>query len=210
MFTGIIEEIGVIKKINNKNGKRYFTINCQRINSSLKIGSSVASNGICLTIIDFNEKQIIVEAMQETILKTSVRFWKLNDEINLERATKMNDRLDGHIVQGHIDTIAEVQNLSIQKNTLYIEIKFSPEFANLIVPQGSIAVNGVSLTIAKITRNSFVVAIIGHTIENTNLQKLKRGKYVNIEFDIIGKYILRNVNTQKKGLTEEYLIEKGF
>ncbi len=211
MFTGIVEEKGVLVKIENRGTKKYFSIKCSTILSSIKIGDSVACNGICLTIIDFSKNNIVVEAMNETLLKTSAGFWKINDKINLERAMLANGRFDGHIVQGHIDTTGKI----IQKNnvgeTSYYSILFDEEYQELIVPQGSVAINGISLTLAKISRNTFTVAIISHTLKMTNLPDLRENDIVNIEFDILGKYILRKINLKNTNkITQDWLIEKGF
>ncbi len=211
MFTGIVEEKGVLAKIEHKGLKKYFRIRCSLILSSLKIGDSVACNGICLTVIDFSKDSIVVEAMNETIKKTTADFWKINDRINLERAMVANGRFDGHIVQGHIDTIGKI----IQKNnigeTVYFKILFDDKYQGLIVPQGSIAINGISLTLAEISHNTFMVAVISHTLSMTNLPNLRENDIINIEFDVLGKYILRQIelkNTNK--ITQDWLLEKGF
>lgn len=211
MFTGIVEEKGVLTKIENKGLKKYFTIKCSDILTSLKIGDSVACNGICLTVINFSKNSIVVEVMNETLKKTTAAFWKIHEQINLERAMKANGRFDGHIVQGHIDTIGKIIRKESFGDTNYYTFLFKDEYQNLIVPQGSIAINGISLTLAKISRNTFTVAIISHTLRNTNLGNLIESDLVNLEFDIFGKYVLRQIemkNTNK--ITQDWLIEKGF
>jgi len=214
MFTGIIEEVGVIKQISNQGGKRYLTIACSKINSDLKIGDSIACNGICLTLTQFTSSSITIEAMNETISKTSLKDWSINSPINLERALRFNGRLDGHIVQGHVDTLSHILSIKDVNKTKYIQIYLAQEFAELVVSQGSIAINGVSLTIAKLDTSSLQVALITLTENLTNLSLLKPGDYVNIEFDIIGKYILRknslSSSQSKPKLTQAWLNEQGF
>jgi riboflavin synthase len=214
MFTGIIEELGVIRSLRVADGKKYFTINCRKINDDLKIGDSIACNGICLTVTEFNSKSITVEVMNETVSKTTAKDWNKEDKINLERALKFNSRLDGHIVQGHIDTVSHVISVKDIKGTKYIEIELASEYAELVVPQGSIAINGVSLTIAKLATSSLQVALISLTENFTNLSLLKSGQTVNLEFDIIGKYLLRKnsvpAKQTKSKITQAWLNEQGF
>lgn len=207
MFTGIIEETGKLQNLRESGGKRYFTIDCKIVTNDLKIGDSVACNGICLTVVDYSANRITVEAMNETLMKTTAGSWKVNSVINLERAMQLGSRLDGHIVQGHIDTKVPFLFQETEGETVYLWFKLPSEYSGLVVPQGSIAVNGVSLTIARLEKEKFAVALISHTIQETNLND--PGKEVNIEFDIIGKYILRN---QKKdsGITMEWLRENNF
>ena len=208
MFTGIIEEVGKISRIENRSGKKYFTINCRKILDSIKIGDSFACNGICLTVINFTDSTIKVEAMLETLSKTTAHFWKNSDLINLERAMKIGSRFDGHLVQGHIDTISKQKSKYTSNQNLFLEYEIPSSFSEFIVPQGSISINGVSLTIAELKQDSFKVAIIGHTRENTNLEK---STFVNLEFDIIGKYVQRFLNKNRTNkISQEMLIEKGF
>lgn len=208
MFTGIIQEIGKLTHIVDKVSKKIITIECSKMQSELRIGDSIACNGICLTVFDFSINKIMIEATHETSLKTTVNFWRANDLIHLERAMRLSDRLDGHIVQGHVDTISTLIRKKMINQNLYLEISFDNTHRLLIVPQGSVSVNGVSLTIAKINDHSFEVALISHTIEKTHFSQLKAGQFVNIEFDIIGKYILNQL--PKKSLSEEWLQDNGF
>lgn len=214
MFTGIIEEVGIVNQVVSQGGKNYFTISCRKINEDLKIGDSIACNGICLTLTNFTSASITMETMNETINKTTVKEWQTTSRINLERALKFSSRLDGHIVQGHVDTVATILSVKELNQTRYIEINLSPDHAELVVPQGSIAVNGVSLTLAQIERNSFQVALISLTEDLTNLSSLKTGDSVNLEFDLIGKYILRqnNLKTSQSSskITKAWLNEHGF
>ena len=213
MFTGLIEEIGEIIGITKIGLKRYFDIKCYKIPKDIKIGSSVASDGICLTVIQKNDDSIKVEAMNETLFKTTAKFWDISTKINLERAVKANQRLEGHYVLGHVDTVGQINSKTFINDTLYLEFIVDEKFYPLIVPQGSIAINGVSLTIAKLKDYSFMVALIGHTIENSNLRLAK--EYVNIEFDVIGKYVRRNMEfyeTEEDDdeIDQDWLRDNGF
>jgi len=208
MFTGIIEEVGILERIEDRSGRKYLSISSRKVFQTLKIGDSIACNGICLTVIDVTISGFKVEVMSETIIKTTVRFWKIRDLINLERALSLNSRLDGHFVQGHIDTIAKRISKISKGKTLYLEYEIPAQFRDYLVPQGSIAVNGVSLTVAELKDNSFRTALIEFTKNKTNLEK---SLYVNLEFDIIGKYILRFLQNEKKQkITRKMLMENGF
>jgi riboflavin synthase len=213
MFTGLIEEVGEIIGITKIGLKRYFDIKCYKIPKDIKIGSSVACDGICLTVIQKNDDSIKVEAMNETLFKTTAKFWDISTKINLERAVKANQRLEGHYVLGHVDTVGQINSKTFINDTLYLEFIVDEKFYPLIVPQGSIAINGVSLTIAKLKDYSFMVALIGHTIENSNLRLAK--EYVNIEFDVIGKYVRRNMEfyeTEEDDdeIDQDWLRDNGF
>ena len=190
MFTGIIETMGLVKAIDFIEGKLYLQIE-SKIGPELKIDQSVSHNGICLTVIAIHDNVHTVCAVQETILKTTIGSWSIGDEINLERCTQLGDRLDGHIVQGHVDSratcIRRVNNGSNWNFTFSINI----EFSHLIVEKGSISINGISLTCFNLTDTNFEVAIIPYTYEHTNFKHLVDYSLVNIEFDIIGKYVAR-------------------
>ena len=211
MFTGLIEEVGQIVGITKSGEKEYFDIKSNKIIEDLKIGSSVACDGICLTVIEKTNEFFKVEAMYETLERTTAKYWQIGDKINLERALKASDRFEGHFVLGHVDTIAQINSKSYIGNTLYIDFIVKEEFYPLIVEKGSIAINGISLTIAKVNEYGFSVAFIGHTIENTNIYQIK--DYVNLEFDILGKYIQRNLqlfNLSEDDIDEEWLKNNGF
>ncbi len=190
MFTGIIEATEQIISSQQYSGKKLITVAKPTIFDDLKIGCSIACDGICLTIVQFDNKTFTVEIMNETIKKTTAKKWNINKLLNLERALKISSHLDGHFVQGHIDR--ELRLISYLKidGTPYLRFEFPHKEKWLIVPQGSIALNGVSLTIAEMRSEYFSVALIGHTLEHTNLNTIKPGEMVNVEFDIIGKYIL--------------------
>ncbi len=209
MFTGIIEEIGKLQSFRDQGGKRYLEIKCQKINKSLKVGDSVCCNGVCLTVTAFTGKQITLEVMHETLTKTTIRWWQYNEKINLERALPLSGRLDGHFVQGHVDTVAKLMGREQEGETLYLWFDLPAEYKDLVTQQGSIAVNGVSLTVAKLEERRFAVALISHTLQETNLAGIT--KYANLEFDILGKYIVRYLrNREKPVITTEWLREQGF
>lgn len=193
MFTGIIEATEKIVTQQTISGKKLITISRPVIFDDLKIGCSIACDGICLTVIQFEDKTFTVEIMAETLTKTSAKKWLNGKILNLERALKLNSRLDGHFVQGHIDgELRIISRLKIE-NTDYLRLELLQRDRNLIVPQGAIAINGVSLTIAEIRSNFFSVALIGHTLTHTNLGTIKTGETVNVEYDILGKYVLAQI-----------------
>lgn len=194
MFTGIIRFLGSVQEIRKIGNKNFITIFIPYIKSIIKIGDSVACNGICLTIVKIKDKSITVEISEETSLKTDVRHWIRAELINIELPMGVNDRFDGHFVQGHIDCIGKIVSIKKQKGNYLFTFSFPPKYHNLVVENGSIAINGISMTSFDVKRNMFTVSIIEHTIENTNLKCKKVGNLVNLEFDIIGKYIVRCLN----------------
>ncbi len=191
MFTGIIQQFGTVKDVIEEGSNLHFWIE-SGLSSELKIDQSVAHNGICLTVIDIKEGSYCVTAVEETILKTTIGSWKKGDRVNLELGMRLNDRLDGHIVQGHVDTVAELVKVKQSEGSWIFEFKYPKEFASLIIPKGSICINGVSLTVIDPSFEQFSVTIIPFTFEHTNFSDLIPGQKVNLEFDILGKYILRN------------------
>lgn len=188
MFTGIIETLGIIKKITKDKENLHITIQSE-ITNELKIDQSVAHNGICLTVVAIDEKLYTVTAIQETILKTNIGNWNVDDIVNLERAMKLGDRLDGHLVQGHVDQIGVCVGVSEQDGSWKFTFEYDKNLGNLTIEKGSITINGVSLTVVDSSVNSFSVAIIPYTFEHTNFKNIKKGTIVNLEFDVIGKYI---------------------
>ena len=188
MFTGIIKELGVVKKIEYEGSNVHFTIEAAMA-SQLNIDESVAHNGVCLTITSCNSVQYTVTAIQETLIKTNLSDWKIGDQVNLERAMMANARLDGHFVQGHVDTIAICTEIQDQGGSWVFHFNYPSDSAHILVDKGSICINGTSLTVVNPTKDSFSVAIIPYTYENTTFNALKVGNRVNLEFDILGKYI---------------------
>ena len=189
MFTGIIETIAVISKIEKKQGNLNITLKSS-LTATFKIDQSISHNGICLTVVFIKNNEYVVTAIDETIQKSSIGSWRAGDLISLERAMKIGDRLDGHMIQGHVDQIGKCSKI-IQKNGSWI---FTIQYAksnNVTVEKGSIAINGISLTVVNPNESDFSVAIIPYTYEHTNFKNLNTGDSVNLEFDILGKYIAK-------------------
>ena len=194
MFTGIIENLSEIKEI-NKEGDNLSISLISEITNELKIDQSLSHNGVCLTVVDINNNIYKVTAIKETILKSSIKNWKIGDIINIERAMKLGDRLDGHMVQGHVDQTAICTKITEENGSWYFYFEYQRS-SNLTIEKGSISINGVSLTIVESMDNRFSVAIIPYTYENTNFKNIKVGDLVNIEFDMIGKYIYKIIKAQ--------------
>ncbi|MBV19694.1 MAG: riboflavin synthase [Cytophagia bacterium] len=188
MFTGIIESVGEIKSI-VQNMKNIDMEISSPISGKLRVDESICHNGVCLTVIEFNSQSHKVTLVDETLKKSNFSKIKIGSHLNLERSMKANGRLDGHIVQGHVDDVAECTNIVDQSNSWLYTFKISEDFSNYIIEKGSICVNGVSLTCFDIKKDQFTVAIIPHTYKNTNFNLINIGDFVNIEFDILGKYI---------------------
>lgn len=190
MFTGIIETLGLLREIKKEQENIHLTIE-STITDELKIDQSVAHNGICLTVVAIDDKSYTVTAIKETINKTTLGKWKENTFVNLERAMILGARLDGHIVQGHVDQIAECSDIKEENGSWIFTFNYDKSLNNVTIEKGSITVNGTSLTVVNSKINQFSVAIIPYTYENTNFSKLKKGDFVNLEFDVIGKYVKR-------------------
>jgi riboflavin synthase len=188
MFTGIIETLGEIKALRKDGGNVHITI-ASSITDELKIDQSVAHNGVCLTVIAIDKNEYTVTAIQETIDKTNLSDWKTGDFVNLERAMKLGDRLDGHIVQGHVDQTGICKSIEEANGSWYFTFEYDPILNNLTIEKGSITINGVSLTVVNSLKNEFSVAIIPYTYEHTNFKNFKVGTEINLEFDVIGKYV---------------------
>ena len=190
MFTGIIETLGCVKKIKKDQGNTHFTIQTN-ITNELKIDQSVAHNGVCLTVVEIFDDNYVVTAIKETLDKTNLDNLFVDEEVNIERAMKLGDRLDGHIVQGHVDQIAVCTEIIENDGSWIFTFSYDSNANNITIEKGSITVNGVSLTVVGSKSNQFSVAIIPYTFENTNFCKLEQGSVVNLEFDVIGKYVAR-------------------
>ncbi|CAN1542630.1 RibC Riboflavin synthase alpha chain [Flavobacteriaceae bacterium] len=188
MFTGIIETLGEIKALRKDGGNVHITL-ASAITDELKIDQSLAHNGVCLTVIAINKNEYTVTAIQETIDKTNLSDWKTGDFVNLERAMKLGDRLDGHIVQGHVDQTGICKSIQEANGSWYFTFEYDPILNNLTIEKGSITINGVSLTVVNSLKNEFSVAIIPYTYEHTNFKNFKIGTKINLEFDVIGKYV---------------------
>lgn len=192
MFTGIIETLGIVKKIENEGSNRHITVASSFVDE-LKIDQSVAHNGVCLTVVNINREKgtYKVIAVDETLRKTNLGDFVEGDEVNLERGMLLNTRLDGHIVQGHVDSTAVCTSVTDENGSWKFVFENDGAARNLLVEKGSVTVNGVSLTVVDAGDYSFSVAIIPYTMQHTTFKNLKRGHTVNVEFDIIGKYVAR-------------------
>lgn len=195
MFSGIVEEFATVVSLVREQGNLHLTLTCSFVNE-LKIDQSVAHNGVCLTVVDIKENEYTVTAMQETLQRSNIGLLKVGDKVNVERSMMMNGRLDGHIVQGHVDETAECISVRDTDGSWYYTFRYrrDDEMAAkgyLTVDKGSVTVNGVSLTVCEPSDDTFSVAIIPYTYEHTNFHTISVGTVVNIEFDIIGKYIAR-------------------
>lgn len=192
MFTGIIETLGKVEHIRQEGSNVHFTI-ASLVSQELKVDQSIAHNGVCLTVVGLGAGTHTVTAIEETLQRSSLGQWQPGSLVNLERAMAANSRLDGHIVQGHVDAVGTCLAIDERDGSWYYRFGYQPDETQLLVDKGSICVNGVSLTVVKPTLDSFSVAIIPYTYENTNFQSLRPGDTVNLEFDIIGKYIAQYV-----------------
>ena len=190
MFTGIVEATATVENIETMGTSVHFTMSCP-FTDELKIDQSLSHNGCCLTIEKIENQRYGVTAIQETLEKTNLGSWKIGTKVNLERCVLMNGRLDGHIVQGHVDQTGTIKSIENLNGSHYITIAYTEKDGLTTVPQGSITVDGISLTVAHSGENDFSVAIIPYTWEHTNLKNLEIGSKVNLEFDIIGKYVAK-------------------
>ncbi len=190
MFTGIIETLGTITEIKKEQENLLVTVSAT-FTSELKVDQSVSHNGICLTVVNINNSEYSVTAIKETIEKTAIGTWKIGDKVNLERGMRLGDRLDGHIVQGHVDQTAVCTAIRPASGSTYYSFEYDKSLGNITIEKGSITVNGVSLTVVNSGINTFDVAIIPYTLELTNFKDLSIGSLVNLEFDVVGKYIAK-------------------
>ena len=190
MFTGIIEEVGEISRINPEGGNMHFSIKAA-MTPELKIDQSVAHNGVCLTVVSINDNEYTVTAVTETLEKTNLKNLAEGSPVNLERGMKLGDRLDGHIVQGHVDQTAVCKKVKEKDGSWEFTFEYDPALQNITIEKGSITVNGVSLTVVNSKKNEFSVAIIPYTYEHTTFKYFKEGDAINLEFDVIGKYVKR-------------------
>ena len=194
MFTGIIETLGTITNITKEQANIHLTVKSNFTNE-LKVDQSVAHNGVCLTVVHIEDNQYTVTAIKETLNKTNIGNLKVSDSVNLERGMKLGDRLDGHLVQGHVDQTATCTNITKEEGSTVFTFKYDETNNNVTIEKGSITVNGVSLTVVNSKKNEFSVAIIPYTIENTTFKYIEQGDFVNLEFDVIGKYVSRLTNS---------------
>lgn len=193
MFTGIIETLGKVVEIEKEEGNIHFTIQ-SAISKELKIDQSISHNGVCMTVVALDDNKHTVTAIYETLVKSNLKSLQVGNLVNLERCMQMNGRLDGHIVQGHVDQVAQCTGIEEQEGSWFYTFEYDVSSGNVTVEKGSICINGISLTVVGSKTNSFSVAIIPYTYEHTNMKELKVGDQVNLEFDIIGKYVARLLN----------------
>jgi riboflavin synthase len=191
MFTGIITDLGKIKKIASSNGGKIFKIHAPKTCRGLKIGDSVAINGACHTVIQKTSQTFTVESMPETLKRTNFGQFKIDTKINLERPLKVSSRLDGHFVSGHIDGVAKIFKITTDQNSKIFEFELPQKFSKFLVEKGSIALDGISLTIIKVIKNKFTVGIIPHTLRVTNFGKRKINEQVNFEIDLLAKQVAK-------------------
>ena len=190
MFTGIIEDLGIVKHLEKDSENLHITV-ASEIASELKIDQSISHNGVCLTVISLKNENYTVTAIKETLDKTNLGNLKVGDAVNLERALKLGDRLDGHIVQGHVDQIATCINVEEQNGSWIFTFTYDENLGNITIEKGSITINGVSLTVVNSGKSTFSVAIIPYTYLHTNFNAFEKGTVVNLEFDVIGKYVAK-------------------
>lgn len=198
MFTGLIEEIGKISTITKGNNSYQFSIQAKKILNDLKLGDSVATNGACLTVVDRTSKSFTVDIMAETVKRTTFSLMKTGDIVNLERAMHLSDRLGGHIVSGHIDGIGKISNIKKEDIAVIISIEANKNMLQQMINKGSVAIDGISLTIIDVSDKEFKVSIIPHTAHETTLLQKKIGDFVNLETDLIGKYVMQFLKPQNK------------
>jgi riboflavin synthase len=209
MFTGLIQEVGKVRSIKNIGDGIHVDISAPKCATELHIHDSVAINGVCLTVTRRTNRYFSVLAVEETLRKTTLAELHTSALVNLELAVRVNDRLGGHLVQGHVDCVGTVTELVEQTNSRLVTVSFPVEFSRYVIPVGSIAVDGVSLTIASLELHAFTVSLIPHTLENTTFAVLRPGTHVNLEFDLVGKYVERLISSDKTERTESQIsVEK--
>ena len=212
MFTGIIEEIGTVQTVQRGSRSSQITIRARKVIADLQIGDSISVNGACLTVISFNDKGFTADVMPETMGRTNLGQLSGEKPVNLERALRLGDRLGGHLVSGHIDGTGRIDDCRKDENAYWFRISAGKEIIRYVVEKGSVAIDGISLTVAGVTGSSFTVSVIPHTQAQTTLTPDKKGKTVNIECDIISKYIEKFIkNGRDEGnITLDFLAGNGF
>jgi len=210
VFTGIIEEVGTVESLN----AGVLAVKAEKVLEDVRLGDSIAVNGVCLTVTSFTAQRFTADVMPETVRRTSFRELKKGSPVNLERALTLASRLGGHIVSGHIDGTGQVESFRPEGNAILLKVQAAPGLLRYIVEKGSVALDGISLTVAAVTARDFTVSLIPHTREATNLRAKRAGSPINIETDILGKYVeklLQGEPTQPAGgLTREFLLQNGF
>lgn len=212
MFTGIIEEIGVINSIGKGSASAVLTINASTVLEDVHLGDSIAVNGVCLTVTGFSGSSFTADVMHETLNRSSLGSLRTGSKVNLERAMSANGRFGGHIVSGHIDGTGKITDIKCDDNAVWYTISANSDILRLIVEKGSVAIDGISLTVAYVDERCFKVSIIPHTLDKTTLALRKKTDIVNLENDCIGKYVEKLVGPYKKtgSITREFLLQNGF
>lgn len=209
MFTGIIQEIGIVQRISP--GEAYkLRIRARKVLKGIERGDSISVDGACLTVVDFDRTSFEVDAMPETIEKTTLKYLQLGNGVNLEGSLRLGDKMGGHWVTGHVDGTGKILGTEKIGNSVIYEISISTNLAEQLVPKGSVAVDGISLTLIECNREGFKVGLIPHTLQNTTLGKKGVGSHVNLETDVIGKYVHRYLKGSSGEITEKLLREAGF
>lgn len=214
MFTGIVEEVGHVNKFLNKSGFYNIEIKCSKVLENTKLGDSICTNGVCLTVKELGKDFFTADVMGETLDKSNLGSLNLRDTVNLERALRLSDRLGGHIVSGHIDGTGKIVNIEKKPNGTWFTIESTEDILRYVIYKGSITIDGISLTVAEVNKCKFKVSVIPHTLENTVLKDKKINGIVNLECDVIGKYIEKFIKskeeTKESNITMDFLIKNGF
>ncbi|RJP17563.1 MAG: riboflavin synthase [Candidatus Abyssobacteria bacterium SURF_5] len=209
MFTGIIQEIGLIREI--LPGQAYkLRVGAKKTLKDIELGDSISIDGACLTVVDYDAASFQVDAMPETIEKTTLKYLQIGGKVNLESSLRLGDKLGGHWVAGHVDGTGKILTTRRSGNSVLYEISVPPELAEQLAPKGSVAVDGISLTVIECSRSAFTIGIIPHTLQHTTLNSKGAGDYVNLETDVIGKYIYRYLRGASGTVTEKLLRDSGF
>ena len=212
MFTGIVEDIGTVKTLQSDKQSMEITVVSKKMIEDVKLGDSIAVNGVCLTVTRFNELELTMDVMPETVRATNLQQLAVGDPVNLERAMSANGRFGGHFVSGHVDGVGKILRKRPLANAVYIDIELSKELTSYCIPKGSITIDGTSLTLFHVEENGVTVSLIPHTYKETILGMKKIGALVNVETDLVGKYILHQLKSRKESptITRDFLAQNGF
>ncbi|MTT32091.1 riboflavin synthase [Terrilactibacillus sp. BCM23-1] len=210
MFTGIVEEVGQVLSITKKTDAIQLSIKASEILNDTKLGDSIAINGVCLTVTSFSKNGFDADVMPETIMGTTLKWLKPHHEVNLERAMSANGRFGGHFMTGHIDGVGQIKQISKKGNAIYMTIQADPQITNRLVLKGSVAVDGTSLTLFDVTATSFTISLIPHSAEFTILGKKRVGDHVNVECDVLQKYVNQEKAAPSSSITMDFLAKHGF
>lgn len=212
MFTGIVEDVGTVKALQKNRQSMNITVASPKMTTDVKLGDSIAVNGVCLTVTHFNEQELTMDVMPETVKATNLQLLAVGDPVNLERAMPANGRFGGHFVAGHVDGVGKILRKRPLSNAVYIDIELAEELTSYCIPKGSITIDGTSLTLFAVEKNSVTVSLIPHTYEETILGMKRIGALVNIETDLVGKYIMNQLQRGQatSTITRDYLNQHGF